>query len=76
MAERKEVEVNLHILATPAGCQMRFKASTSGQLRFNGNKVLLWRSVRWVTLAAEGKKQGRWRSMTPTALPAPDIEIG
>jgi hypothetical protein len=41
MAERKEVEVNLHILAAPAGCQTRFKASTSGQLRFNGNKVLL-----------------------------------
>jgi hypothetical protein len=27
-------------------------------------------------LRALGKKQGRRRSITPTALPAPDIEIG
>src|SRR3954468_2496124 len=41
MAERREVELNLYILAAPAGCQLRVKASTSGQLRFDGNKVLL-----------------------------------
>jgi hypothetical protein len=37
------------------------------------------RTLGWASVPAFGrfgKKQGRRRSITPTALPAPDIEIG
>jgi hypothetical protein len=40
-----------------------------------GSKSEVGLSVRKVTFRPQ-EKQGRQRSMAPTALPAPDIEIG
>src|SRR5262249_32714937 len=58
-ADKRKTEVNLHIVAAPAGCQNAESKLIPVSLGSIGNKDVAERSVRWVTLGygAQGRAE-------------------